>query len=61
VLPSTSSICDPLPRVTNSGVAATDLNARTGLSTPPGRIRDAASNSRADFGVRRARIIFLVF
>jgi len=24
------------------------LNARTGLSTPPGRIRDAAANSFSD-------------
>jgi hypothetical protein len=29
-------------------VAPTDLNARTGLSTPPGRIRDAAANSFSD-------------
>src|SRR5438093_13716685 len=32
----------------NSGVAPTDLNARTGLSTPPGSSRDAAANSRSD-------------
>ena len=42
----------------NSGVAPTDLNARTGLSTPPGRIREAAANSRSDFGVLNDRLIF---
>jgi len=31
-----------------SGVPPTDLNARTGLSTPPGRMRDAAANSFSD-------------
>jgi hypothetical protein len=40
-LPSTSSIVAPEPRVTKSGVPPTDLNARTGLSTPPGRTREA--------------------
>ena len=37
--------CAPCARATNTGVPPTALNARTGLSTPPGRIRDAAANS----------------
>src|SRR5258707_15156887 len=44
-LPSTSSIVAPEPRVTKSGVPPTDLNARTGLSTPPGRMREARVKS----------------
>jgi len=35
-----------------SGEALTDLNARTGLSTPPGRMRDAAAKSCSDRGER---------
>src|SRR4029450_8071748 len=35
----------PPPRSMNNGVAPTDLKARTGLSTPPGRIREAAAKS----------------
>jgi hypothetical protein len=31
-----------------SGVAPTDLNARTGLSTPPGRMRHAEVKSFSD-------------
>ena len=34
------------------GVPPTDLNARTGLSTPPGRIATACSKSFRDFVVR---------
>ena len=38
VLPSTSSMRAPAARRMNSGDAPTALKARTGLSTPPGRI-----------------------
>src|SRR5215212_11830242 len=45
VLPSTSSIRAPEARRMNSGEASTALNARTGLSTPPGRICWARAKS----------------
>src|SRR5262249_62115023 len=48
VLPSMSSMRAPAARRMNSGVAPTDLNARTGLSTPPGRIACARANRRAE-------------
>jgi hypothetical protein len=32
-----------------SGLAPTALKARTGLSTPPGRMRDAAANNFSEF------------
>ena len=35
-----------------SGVAPTDLKARTGLSTPPGSTSTARAKSRWDFVVR---------
>ena len=38
----------PDARRMKSGVAPTDLNARTGLSTPPGRIFVARVNSFCD-------------
>ena len=37
----------------NSGVAPTDLNARTGLSTPPGSSVCARAKSRSD------RVVFM--
>src|ERR1700682_1031892 len=52
-LPSTSSRYAPRARRMNSGDAPTDLNARTGLSTPPGRIFVARAKSRAD------RVVFM--
>src|SRR2546426_10247023 len=52
VLPSTSSMCAPEARRMNSGEAPTDLNARTGLSTPPGRMRHARWKRRVDLFVR---------
>src|SRR3954467_436867 len=45
-LPSTSSIRAPDALRMNSGDAPTLLNARTGLSTPPGRICWARLNRR---------------
>src|ERR1700730_1738284 len=48
VLPSTSSRRDPRARRMNSGDAPTALNARTGLSTPPGRIWQARENHWLD-------------
>src|SRR5215471_6967660 len=47
-LPSTSSIRAPDARRMNSGDAPTALNARTGLSTPPGSIAFARVKSAAD-------------
>src|SRR5262245_35213873 len=41
VLPSTSTIREPDACLMNSGDAPTALNARTGLSTPPGRMARA--------------------
>jgi hypothetical protein len=48
--PSASSMCAPRPRTMKSGVAPTAANARTGLSTPPGRMREAAANNFSDRG-----------
>src|SRR3981081_8802 len=56
VLPSTSSSRDPQARRMNSGDAPTALNARTGLSTPPGRIFEARANSDRE---REIRIVCL--
>src|SRR5690349_5221036 len=53
--PSASSRCAPAARLMNNGDAPTDLNARTGLSTPPGRIREAAANSSSDLAYRLRR------
>ena len=43
-------------RAMKSGVAPTALKARTGLSTPPGRTRDAAVKRRSDCWYRRVAI-----
>jgi hypothetical protein len=43
----------PDARRMNSGVAPTALNARTGLSTPPGRILCARVKSLEDLVVRK--------
>src|SRR3954451_2044729 len=51
VLPSTSSMREPDARRMKSGAAPTDVNARTGLSTPPGRIAWARANMRAERAV----------
>src|SRR5438093_9532443 len=48
VLPSTSSMWAPEARRMKSGAAPTALNARTGLSTPPGRICCARAKSERD-------------
>jgi hypothetical protein len=45
VLPSTSSSVAPEARRMNSGAPPTDVKARTGLSTPPGRIWLARAKS----------------
>src|SRR4051794_19564679 len=50
-LPSTSSRRAPYARLMKSGAAPTDLNARTGLSTPPGRMPTARLKRRADLVV----------
>ena len=55
VLPSTSVMRAPEARLMNSGEAPTDLNARTGLSTPPGRIASARVNNFRD------RDVFIAF
>ena len=47
-LPSTSTRRAPCARVMNSGEAPTDLNARTGLFTPPGRMSCARAKSCFD-------------
>src|SRR5947209_17512983 len=47
-LPSTSSMRAPDARRMNSGVAPTALNARTGLSTPPGRMVCALEKRRIE-------------
>src|SRR5437763_14962494 len=52
-LPSTSSIYAPDARRMKSGEAPTDLNARTGLSTPPGRMLSARVKRRED------RVVFM--
>src|SRR5437868_15454306 len=48
LFPSTSSMREPAARVMNNGAAPTDLNARTGLSTPPGIIACARVKRRAE-------------
>src|SRR5512142_1933766 len=55
-LPSTSSIVAPAPRRMNTGEPPTALKARTGLSTPPGRICWARAKSLADREVLSLRI-----
>jgi hypothetical protein len=52
VLPSMSWIFDPDARRMKSGDPPTALNARTGLSTPPGRIRKAREKRREERVVR---------
>src|SRR5438874_11430057 len=54
VLPSTSSMRAPEARRMNSGSAPTDVNARTGLSTPPGSTCCARANRRLE------RVVFIV-
>src|SRR5438093_6689513 len=49
VLPSTSSRRAPRARAMNNGRPPTALKARTGLSTPPGRIRSAREKRFRDF------------
>src|SRR5687768_12438624 len=56
LLPSTSVSVAPWARSTKNGVPPTAWNARTGLSTPPGRICEAWANSCCDFGVLYAGI-----
>src|SRR2546425_5105636 len=46
--PSTSQMRAPSPRATKNGSPPTPLNARTGLFTPPGMSRIAASNKRSE-------------
>src|SRR6267154_5944754 len=58
VLPSTSVRREPDARAMNSGDAPTDLNARTGLSTPPGMSFWARSKRLRDFAVRMGMKIF---
>src|SRR5256885_9221868 len=53
LLPSTSTSVAPDARVMNSGDPPTDLNARTGLSTPPGRSCCARKKSFCD------RVVFM--
>src|SRR5215471_20900706 len=48
--PSTSTTRAPSARATKNGVPPTARNARTGLFTPAGITRCAASNSAADVG-----------
>src|SRR5262245_47116717 len=60
VLPSTSVSRAPEARLMKSGAAPTDLKARTGLSTPPGRIRCARAKSAADLGVRNRTALSLL-
>src|SRR5215467_2409903 len=48
-LPSASHIRAPFPRTMYGGSPPTDLNARTGESTPPGITRDARICSSCDF------------
>src|SRR5580765_840480 len=54
-LPSTSISVAPDARSMNRGEPPTDLNARTGLSTPPGSSCVARANSFCDLVVRIAR------
>src|SRR5581483_7394927 len=46
--PSSSSTWLPQPRLMNSGCPPTDLKARTGLLTPPGKTRCDCSKSDVD-------------
>src|SRR5579864_1004833 len=48
-LPSASQMREPLPRTMYGGSPPTDLNARTGESTPPGITREARACSSCDF------------
>src|ERR1043166_7272934 len=48
-LPSASQMRGPLPRRMYGGSPPTDLNARTGESTPPGITRHARAWSSFDF------------
>src|SRR4051812_46269448 len=48
LLPSTSTSVAPEARLMNSGDSPTDLNARTGLSTPPGSSCCARAKSFCD-------------
>jgi hypothetical protein len=50
--PSASWMWAPRPFSTKIGVPPTDLNARTGLFTPPGRMRVAAAKSFSERGYR---------
>src|SRR3954471_6791072 len=52
LLPSTSTSVAPAARLMNSGDPPTDLNARTGLSTPPGSSCVARAKSFFDLSVR---------
>src|SRR5579864_5211773 len=47
-LPSASHMREPLPRTIYGGSPPTDLNARTGESTPPGITREARAWSSCD-------------
>src|SRR4051812_8498688 len=53
LLPSTSTSVAPDARAMKSGDPPTDLNARTGLSTPPGSRYCARAKSRCD------RVVFI--
>src|SRR4051794_40703279 len=53
LLPSTSTSVAPEPRLMKIGDPPTDLNARTGLSTPPGRSCCARAKRRCD------RVVFM--
>src|SRR6185437_13910074 len=48
-LPSASQMREPCPRTIYGGSPPTDLNARTGESTPPGITRHARAWSSFDF------------
>src|SRR5258708_1190051 len=52
LLPSTSTSVEPEARAMKSGDPPTDLNARTGLSTPPGSSCVARAKSFLDLSVR---------
>src|SRR5712691_1718750 len=56
VLPSTSSRREPRARAMNNGRPPTALKARTGLSTPPGRIRSAREKRLRDFEMRMSAL-----
>lgn len=55
--PSTSKMREPLARLTNTGVMPTDLNARTGLFTPPAIESPDRSKSSADLEIVMALIV----